>query len=61
MADPNPSSLVTNGAIVSDANPLPCTVSAITLSGVDIALNPRGLIVNGAPVSDDNPLPITLE
>lgn len=60
MADPNPSSLVTNGAIVSDANPLPCTSSAATAATNDIALNPRSFIVNGQPVSDSNPLPITL-
>lgn len=60
MADPNPSSLVTNGAIVSDTNPLPVTSSTGTTATTNIATNPRGLIVNGQPVSDSNPLPITL-
>ncbi len=60
MADPNPSSLVTNGAIVSDANPLPVASSSATTATTDTATNPRGLIVNGLPVSDTNPLPIIL-
>jgi len=56
----NPSALVTNGALVSESNPLPATSVATGPAGTDITINPRTWVVNGAIVSVSNPLPISL-
>ena len=57
----NPQTLVTNGAPVSDANPLPCTqIADLAPATTDVTLGPVTWVVNGAIVSDSNPLPISL-
>lgn len=55
----NPSSLVTNGAIVGAANGLPVIVVASPApAGTEVTLSPRAFIVNGEIVSTTNPLPV---
>lgn len=56
----NPSVPVTNGADVTDSNPLPCTIGTAAAPASDIAINPRIWTVNGSIVSATNPLPIVL-
>ncbi len=56
----NPQSLVTAGAVVSTANPLPCTSAAAGTPATDVTLSPVVWVVNGDIVSASNPLPITL-
>ncbi len=54
----NPSTIIVNGAEVSEANPLPVTSLGAPPAGTSILINPRTLVVNGALVSPSNPLPI---
>lgn len=56
----NPQVLTTNGAVVSTANPLPCTSATAGTPATDVTVNPAVWIANGAIVSVSNPLPITL-
>ncbi len=56
----NIKALVTAGAVVSTANPLPCTSAAAGTPATDVALSPTVWVVNGDIVSATNPLPITL-
>lgn len=56
----NPKSLVVDGAIVSNTNPLPVVSAAAASPGTDVALSPTCWVVNGALVSATNPLPVTL-
>jgi hypothetical protein len=57
----NPKSLIYNGEVVSDANPLPCSsLASLAAPVADLTLGPVSWIVNGEIVSDANPLPITL-
>ena len=62
MADTpiNPSSLVTDDAIVSETNPLPCVPVGAGAAATGVAINPTSFVVNDAVVSATNPLPITL-
>ncbi len=61
MADAvNPSTWVTNGDVVSTANPLPCTEAAPGASVGEITLNPRDIVSNGDIISATNPLPISI-
>ncbi len=59
----NPSNLVISGAVVTSANPLPCTTSGGS-GGADPVtvtyLNPRTWLVSGAVITSANPLPIVL-
>lgn len=56
----NPKALVTNGALVSTANPLPCASATAAAPATDVALSLTTFVVNGDIVSATNPLPITL-
>ncbi len=56
----NPSTPVSDGQIVSAANPLPCVSESAGTPVADVTISPSTWVVNGQIVSLTNPLPITL-